>query len=331
MKKLIVLPLLLLCIGLNAQAPFFGDRVFISMDKQDTMTLKFVGDTVYFISDNGFFKFSKAISVDSIRLKDGKWIKGIVTTETDPRWISDSAKYSPKSFVGKSIKDSLSTIKPRLPIISIKPTRDSINYEMTGYGKTYKIPVTYTVTRPLGCASISSVKIDFKTLTIPALSEGAAYTGIDTILFAGPDCPTCVTSYSKTFNLKAVSGRDTVTQSLTLNQYFKIYAGPVSYYTTGTVIQVYDNDFLNSNMKSEILVSGNALLKSISPVGSQLVVGIPIDLLSKTIYVNGLPYRFIQYTTRNNNHVNKRNAAHKYVALVSAGKIKGVIQTIEIK
>lgn len=376
MKKLLIfLPLITLSVLAKSQAPFYGDRLFISADKQDSMWLRFTGDTVYFIGDNGFFKFGKAIMVDSIRLKDGKWHKSIVTVETDPiynaeksqylktetdpvynaeksqylKTESDPQYYSEKStillkadssliygtryMVGRSIKDSLANLKTKFPVLTFKPSRDSLNYEMTGYGKVYKIPVSYSIFRPSGAGTITSVKIDSKVITIPALSEGSTYTGTDTITFAGPDCPTCVTSFSKTYNLKVAAGRDTISQPLILNQYWRVYLLPLSSIYTGWdgVQMIYDADFMNVGTKSELLINGQAFIKNISPAGQQLVLGIPIDFASRTIYLNGLPAKLIQYPTYNNNFANKRNAAHKYIGLITTSKIKGVIQTIEIR
>lgn len=236
-------------------------------------------------------------------------------------------------MVGRSIKDSLANLKTKFPILTFKPVRDSLNYEMTGYGKTYKIPVRYTIFRPSGAATVTSVKIDSKTLTVPALNEGATYTGTDTITFAGPACPTCVTSFSQTYNLKVAAGRDTITQPLTLNQYWKVYAVPLySIYTaTGGVQKIYDSEFIDASGKSELLVNGQAFLKNYSPVGQQLVLGLPTEFSGRTIYINGLPVRLTQYATYNNNFVNNRNAAHKYVGFLTAAKIKGTILTIEIR
>lgn len=328
MKRLILMvPLIILAFTVKAQVPFYGDRVFISSDKQDTMTLRFVGDTVYFVSDNGFFKFSKAISVDSIRLKDGKWIKGIVTTETDPRWTADSIRYSSKSYVGKSIKDSLANLKTRFPSITIKPTRDSLNYEMIGGGKSYKIPVTYTIYRPTGSATITAVNLDGKVITPPALNEGATYTGNDTLIFG--QSPTITIGYKRTFQFKVVAGKDTVKQDLILGQYWKVYVGPVAYYYGSSYTTVDDYSF--NSLQSELLVDGKAFLTNATPASQELMIGIPVEFVNKTIYVNGLPFKFTQYNTRSTNFVNARNAVHQYKGLVSQFKIIGSIQSIEIK
>jgi hypothetical protein len=77
MKKLLLLiSILVLCASTFAQAPLYGDRLFISNDKQDTLRLTYINHVPVWIMNHKVITFKGGIRVDSLYL-GGTWYKTI--------------------------------------------------------------------------------------------------------------------------------------------------------------------------------------------------------------------------------------------------------------
>jgi hypothetical protein len=225
-----------------------------------------------------------------------------------------------------------SQIGIKSPVISISVTDSVYDYQMAPNSYSYTVPLTYTIKRPYGCASISAVKLNGVSISVPNIAEGSTYVGTSSILFKGPLNPGSVDFYSESFAFKVAALKDTVVDSLKLNMYWMAYIGGELNFFTGVdgVLKVYGDQF--PTYGRQILLNGSASTFNFSPGNKNLVIGVPSSFASKSVYINGLPSTLFSvvptyYTTFSN----ARGAVRSYVAFVTPHRIIGNIQKIEIK
>jgi hypothetical protein len=305
MKRFLIFPFLFLSLNLFSQVtPLVGDRLFISADRTDSLWIKFIGDSVFFRpSHGGFSKFKGAIMADSIRLS-GHWYKSI--------------SYS-------------------LPLLSVKMVNDSLLYEMTTNINPYNLKLSYSITRPIGCPLISSLKVDGITKTLPVINEGKTVSGEINFSFPGPANPEGLNKYVKNIVVSIAAGSDTVKQSIRLIQAWKIYAYPQNLDEQSTF---YTPHWL-SGYAGQIKEDGTGIINNINAAGYQLVVGIPNEYIGNQKIINGIVTNFFMTIYPSDlskfpaldvhNFVNKRGAAHKYYGFYTPYKYKSIIQKFEIQ
>jgi len=305
MKRIYIFFLFLLPLYAAAQTPLYGDRLFISVDKQDTLKLQYKPDGIYLTGD--------------------KPIKIAPYTE---QWEEDSIKYGSKSYIKKAIHDSIATISTRVPELSIRMANDTTVYEMTTTNNPYTLNIAYTIRRPHGCTPITSIKVNNANYSVPAINEDQTITGNLSISFPGPGTPAGILYYQKNFLVAVAASKDTVKQSITLSQAWKAYIVAFDYQP---VNPLNPSSYLSS-ITTKLLQNGQCEFINFDPNGFQLIMALPSGYDANQKVINGITTNIFKEAEQTYiNIINSRNATHQYKAFYTSFPYLQPIQKIEIR
>lgn len=327
MKHFIIILVLLIPLCVSAQTPMYGDRLFISADRQDTLVLQFKPDGIYLKGDKPLklSAFNEKWLTDSMRYGSKSYVLAAVATKLN---ASDTARYISKSQARKDIHDSLATIFYSIPELSIKMANDTTDYEMTA--SQYNLNIQYTLRRPSGCRPITSIKVNGTNYTVPTVNENQTVTGTLAISFTGPSYPQGVLTHSKLYTVAVAAGKDTVKQDITLNQYWRMYMAFAGYdpsFNGAMSPYLYTNTTIKPLVKN-----GVCEVLNFNPAGNQIIIAVPTGYDGNLKVINGITLNlFIPAVQTFYNLTNAKGATHRYEAFYTDNSFLRTLQKFELR
>jgi hypothetical protein len=320
MKKLfLTTSLLVLALAAFCQTPFFGDKLFVSADKQDTMWIRFVGDTIFFKGDNGFFKFGKALMVDSIRLKDGKWYKSfdMLSAFNGNRTVT-RAGVPAVNVGGSTLAEWLNNyFFPSTSPTATISVSGGILREYMSAGAALSVDLPWSVTRPVACAAISTITVDGISQTVNAIAEGQSQSGTLTTRALPRNTSTTYTVSVVTSDGKTGSASSTVAWQW--KRYWGAFASAVPPTNAGfsiTDAQILALTGAGVGTGNELSTTRVKTYNNINAAGNYLVFAWPSSWGTPTFVINGLINTAFT-KVRSNTFVNASGGSTAYDVWVS--------------
>lgn len=326
MKKLLILPILLITISINAQVPFFGNRDFVSADKNDTLKLRYESGKATWKFNKKVIDIQGGLEADSINL-GGIWYKTIPQTDitfNGSRTVTRTGL--PAVSVGGNtiIEWANNYFFPSTSPTCTLTVSEGTSREFMATGTALTVDLSWSVTRPVACLDIQSISVNGTSIVPFPINETQTQGGV-----LGQQSLNRNVNTTYTITSTASDGK-TGTASQTVTWMWKRYWGSFA-------SAVPPTDVAFSISDAQILaLSGNELSTTrvqtrngINAAGNYLVFAWPTAWGEPSFVINGLVSTAFK-KVRSNSFTNASGGSTTYDVWVSNTTQAGAISQFQI-